>query len=133
MIIVSACLTGVKCRYDGNDNEEADIKALFTEGKAIPICPEVLGELSIPRGPAEIVGGKVINFERRDITENFLTGAEKTLEIAKSVKCSLAILKSRSPSCGKGEIYDGSFSKILKTGNGITAELLLKNDIEVIT
>ena len=117
MYIVSACLAGIKCRYDGKDNENNDIIKLVKEGKAIPVCPEVLGGLPIPRVPCEIIEDKsgklkVINKEGKDCTLEFLQGAQKALAIAEVVGADTAILKSKSPSCGCGKIYDG------KTSNG---------------
>ncbi|MFC1887310.1 DUF523 domain-containing protein [Candidatus Cloacimonadota bacterium] len=133
MILVSACLAGVKCRYDGLDSICEKVIELVSSGEAIPICPEQLGGLSTPRDPAEIVGDKVINVNGSDITENFIRGAKETLKIARMMKCKKAILKQRSPSCGCGQIYDGSHTGKLITGNGITAQLLLDNGIIIKT
>jgi len=132
MILVSACLAGMKCRYDGNDTFKQDIFDLVLKGEAIPVCPETMGGLEVPREPAERVGDKVISKSGRDVTIEFKKGAEKTLEIALINKIELAILKSKSPSCGVSKIYDGSFSSKLIPGNGITTELLMKNGIRVI-
>lgn len=136
MYIVSACLAGVKCKYSGGDNKVESIAKLVEGGKAIPVCPEVLGGLSIPRVPCEIVKDefgniKVVNKDGKDLTSQFKEGARKTLDIGKAVEANVAILKSNSPSCGYGKIYDGSFSGKLVKGNGITAELLGKNCIKV--
>jgi|SRR5699024_2067105 len=137
LYIVSACLAGIKCRYDGRDNTDERVKRLVEEGKAVPVCPEVLGGLSIPRTPCEIIMNngniKVINKNGEDCTEKFLEGSKKTLAIAKVVGAKKAILKSKSPSCGNGKIYDGSFSGILTEGKGITTGLLLNNGIKVYT
>ncbi|MCF7793401.1 MAG: DUF523 domain-containing protein [Candidatus Cloacimonetes bacterium] len=133
MILVSACLAGIKCKYDGGDNKCDKVVELVKKGLAIPVCPEQLGGLSTPRNPAEIVGDQVISNRKIDVTENFQKGAEETLKIAQMIGCKKAILKQCSPSCGFGEIYDGSFSGIIKSGNGITAELLAENGIEIIT
>ena len=132
MILVSACLAGMKCRYDGNDTFKQDIFDLVLKGEAIPVCPETMGGLAVPREPAERVGDKVISINGRDVTSEFKKGAEKTLEIALINKIELAILKSKSPSCGVGKIYDGSFTSELVEGNGMTTELLIKNGIKVI-
>jgi uncharacterized protein YbbK (DUF523 family) len=135
MIIVSSCLAGVKCRYDGNDNLVAEIKELVLSGKAIALCPEELGGLSTPRTPCEIVKEnnqlKVMTKDRVDCTAQFLLGAEKVAEIAKILDCKQAILKANSPSCGFGMIYDGSFTGKKIKGKGLTAELLSKQGIEI--
>lgn len=135
MIIVSSCLAGVKCRYDGNDNLVAEIKELVLSGKAIALCPEELGGLSTPRTPCEIVKEnnqlKVMTKDRVDCTAQFLLGAEKVAEIAKILNCKQAILKANSPSCGFGMIYDGSFTRKKIKGKGLTAELLSKQGIEI--
>ncbi|MDQ2180206.1 DUF523 domain-containing protein [Marinifilum sp. D714] len=135
MIIVSSCLAGVKCRYDGNDNLVAEIKELVLSGKAIALCPEELGGLSTPRTPCEIVKEnnqlKVMTKDQVDCTAQFLLGAEKVAEIAKILDCKQAILKANSPSCGCGMIYDGSFTGNKIKGNGLTAEQLLKQGVEI--
>ena len=132
MILVSACLCGINCKYNGSNNYNEKIFKLVKEGKAIPICPEQLGGLSTPRLPSEIKEGKVINKEGIDVTNNFKRGANEVLELCKKLKINKVILKSKSPSCGKGKIYDGNFNGTLIDGNGILTELLLKNNIEVI-
>ncbi|WP_321515982.1 DUF523 domain-containing protein [Marinifilum fragile] len=135
MIIVSSCLAGVKCRYDGNDNLVPEIKELVLSGKAIALCPEELGGLSTPRTPCEIVKEdnqlKVMTKDRVDCTSQFLLGAEKVAEIAKILECKQAILKANSPSCGFEMIYDGSFTGNKTKGNGLTAELLSKQGVEI--
>jgi uncharacterized protein YbbK (DUF523 family) len=141
--LVSACLLGIKCRYDGKAALEPKLLKLLKEDQIIPICPEQLGGLPTPREPAWIVGGdgsdvlkgraKVISRSGRDVTENFRMGAEEALRLAKlfGVKC--AILKSKSPSCGCGEIREPfSFDK-LKDGDGVTAALLKKNGVKVVS
>lgn len=138
MYIVSACLAGVNCRYDGKNNEIKEISKLVKAGEAVAICPEQLAGLLTPRASAEIVidengNKKVITKHGEDVTVQFNEGAKKTLEIAKIVGAKCAILKSKSPSCGCKIIYDGTFSKKLIEGNGITSELLLKNGIKVFT
>jgi len=130
-IIVSACLLGHKVRYDGNDSYKEEIDALSEKYELIPVCPEVLGGLLIPRDPAEIIGSQVLTNKGKDVTINFKVGAETVLELCKENHISKAIMKSKSPSCGTGMIYDGSFSRKLIPGNGITVELLLKNNIKV--
>ena len=136
--IISACLAGVNCRYDGGNNFSSEIVKLVKDGKAILVCPEQLGGLTTPRLPCEIIidekgNKKVISIEGKDYTKEFLKGAEETLKIAKTVEVKKAILKARSPSCGKGYVYDGTFKKKLVSGNGITADLLEKNGIKVYT
>ena len=133
MLIVSACLAGFPCRYDGKKAINTAVQQLVKEGKAIPVCPEQLGGLPTPRLPAEMKAGKVINSDGNDVTEAFEKGAAVVLEIAKQYGCTGALLKARSPSCGKGRIYDGSFSGILIEGNGKTADLLMRNGITVTT
>lgn len=130
-IIVSACLLGNKVRYDGKDSFKEEIAALSEKYELIPVCPEVLGGLMIPRDPAEINGSLVLTNQGKDVTMNFREGAQTVLDLCKENHISKAIMKSKSPSCGKGKIYDGSFSHHLIDGNGIAVELLLKNDIKV--
>jgi uncharacterized protein YbbK (DUF523 family) len=133
MILVSACLAGINCRYDGKNNANQRIIDLVKQGLAVPVCPEQLGGLSTPRPPAEIVSGNVVNIHGDDVSHNFQKGAEETLKIAKLLNCNKAILKQRSPSCGCGRIYDGTHSGSVKDGNGITTDLLLLNGIQILT
>ena len=134
MILISACLCGENCKYDGTNNLNETLKKLYDEGKTVLICPEVMGGLSTPRNPSEISpNGRVVMCDGTDVTENFKLGAQKALDIANEVKPGLIILKAKSPSCGVGRVYDGSFSKTLTDGNGITADLLIKNGYKVIT
>lgn len=131
--IVSACLCGENCRYDGKSTLSESIKKLVDEEKAIMVCPEVDGGLPIPRHPCEIRNIKVVNSHNEDKTEEFILGAKKVLAIAKKHNIKKAILKEKSPSCGSSFIYDGTFSKKLIKGQGITTELLRENGIEVIS
>lgn len=131
-ILVSACLLGVGCRYDGKSKPNKSIIELISQHNLIPFCPEVYGGLSTPRPPAEIADGLVKTSIGRDVTAEYKKGAEEALNIAKLFNCDMAILKERSPSCGNGEIYDGSFSGTLNSGDGITAALLKKNGIRVL-
>jgi uncharacterized protein YbbK (DUF523 family) len=133
MILVSACLVGVNCRYDGKASMDSELLDLFVRGEAIPVCPEVMGGLPTPRIPAERVGELVIDKEGNDVTKEFRLGAEKTLEMALTHKIEKAILKSKSPSCGMKVIYDGTHTRLLTEGNGMTTDLLLENDIIVET
>lgn len=131
VIIISACLVGINCSYCSQNAEHPDAVKLVMEGKAIPICPEQLGGLNTPREPAEINNGRILTVSGVDITEAFLRGADETLKVCRKFSCKKAILKSRSPSCGVGMIYDGNFNGTLVKGNGVTADLLIKNGINV--
>ncbi len=144
MILVSACLLGVDCKYDGSNNlNERVLRFLRYKGGFIVSCPELLGGLSIPRGPYEITGGtgkEVIEGKARvkshkgdDVTEEFLKGAEEALRIAKQNGVKLAILKARSPSCGVDRIYDGTFSGAQINGDGVVATLLRREGIKLIS
>jgi uncharacterized protein YbbK (DUF523 family) len=132
-IIISACLAGVNCKYNGQNNYNQKIMNIIKNNDVILICPEQLGGLSTPRNPSEIRGNRVINNCNEDVTDNYNRGAEEVLRLCKELNIKKAILKSRSPSCGKGIIYDGTFSHKKIQGNGITAALLIKNCIEVLT
>jgi uncharacterized protein YbbK (DUF523 family) len=133
MKIVSACLAGVKCRWDGDSRPCQKVIDLVKEGKAIPVCPEQLGGLTTPRIPCEQKGNKVFAKDGKDMTDFFEKGAEEALKIAKLTGCKEAILKSKSPSCGSGRVYDGTFSGKLIEGDGVFAKLLKKNNIKVLT
>ena len=132
-LICSACLLGCECRYknDGCKNEE--LLALAAGHVLIPVCPEQLGGLPTPRNPAEIQGDKVISCVGDDVTAQYRKGAETALYLAKLNGAAKAVLKAKSPSCGKGLIYDGTFTGGKVAGNGVTAELFLKNGIAVYT
>ena len=123
-ILVSACLLGENCKYSGGNNYNQAVVDFVRGHKVIPVCPEVLGGLPIPRSPAELVDGIVINKAGIRVDEQFRTGAEKALAIAKQNGAELAILQSRSPSCGVKEIYDGSFTGRKIPGQGVFAEML---------
>ena len=133
MIIVSACLAGYRCRYDGKVIPDAEIVALVKQGGAIPVCPEMMGGLPCPRVPAERTadGRRVVTKDGGDVTDAYQRGAEETLRMARLYGCEHAILKARSPSCGCGQIYDGSFSGTLRDGSGVAAALLTENGISV--
>ncbi len=134
-MLISACLLGINCKYNGESNYNKRIVDLTKDERVIPVCPEQLGGLTTPRFPCEIVilGGekRVIRNDGIDVTEAFLKGAEETLKIAKIFNESIAILKTKSPSCGSCQIYDGSFSGTVIEGSGLTAELLTDNHIRV--
>lgn len=133
MKIVSACLAGINCRYDRKSCENKKVVELVIKGKAIPVCPEQLGGLPTPREKHEINGKNVISESGKDRTKEFQKGAEEALKIAKLVDCEEAILKSKSPSCGCGRIYDGTFLGKLVEGDGIFARILKQNGIIVKT
>jgi uncharacterized protein YbbK (DUF523 family) len=133
MKLCSACLLGVKCRYNGQDARNKKVMALLKKEILIPVCPEQLGGLPTPREPAEIKGGKVITKSGKDVTDNFKRGAKEVLKIAKMFGIKEAVLKQGSPSCGCGRIYDGTFSGKTIKGDGVTTALLKRNGIRVIT
>lgn len=130
-IAVSSCLLGIKCKYNGESNFNIKIDKLREKHTIVPICPEVLGGLSTPRVPSEIIGSKVINQNGVDVTLNYINGAKKALDILKENNIDVVILKSKSPSCGKDYIYDGSFTHTLVNGDGITTRLFKKNGIKI--
>ena len=132
-ILVSACLAGENCKYSGGNKECKKVLKLMDNHTVICVCPEKLGGLPIPRPPAEIKDGRVKTKEGKDVTEEFYEGAKKALEIAKKYNAELAVLKANSPSCGCGKIYDGDFSKSLIDGNGIFAQMLLDENIRVLS
>jgi len=139
MILVSACLAGIKCAWDGKDRLHPEVKLLLDNNMAVAICPEVLGGRGIPRTKTEIKGGsgedvldgkrKVFDEEGKDVTIAFLKGAYATLSIVKKYNIKEAILKSKSPSCSVGEIYDGSFKGNLIKGSGVTGALLKREGV----
>ncbi len=140
MYLISACLAGVNCKYSGGNNECKWVKEFMKDKDCMMVCPEQLGALPTPRPPAErLINGKVVDKNGKDVTENFIRGAEKTLkhaeeraaELGQEIK--LAILKANSPSCGCGKIYDGTFSGVLVDGDGIFAAMLKKKGIPAIT
>ena len=133
VILVSACLLGHNCKYNGKNNKNEKVLDYIKNKHVIPICPEVFGGLTIPRLPSEIKDNKVINKTGKDVSDNFIRGANKTLEIAKKLNVKKALLKQNSPSCGCGRIYDGSFTNTIINGDGITTRILKENNIEVIT
>lgn len=132
-MLCSACLLGIKCRYDGGSKLSRKVIRLLQEKTLIPVCPEVLGGLSTPREPAEQKGGRVYLKSGKDVTSNFNKGAREVLKIAKLLNVKQAILKQKSPSCGYGKIYDGSFSGKIIRGKGIAASFLEEAGVEIIT
>ncbi len=132
-ILVSACLLGVRCRYDGGTKPVERVIELSKRFTLVPVCPEQLGGLSTPRVAHERKNGRVVSEHGSDATEVFVRGAAEALRIARITGCRRAILKARSPSCGVGKIADGTFSGALVEGNGVTAELLMAEGLEVQT
>ncbi len=142
-MIVSGCTAGLPCSHDGRARLSESVRSLVEDGRAIPVCPEQLSGMPTPRETAEIAGGDgadvldgkatVASQSGRDLTERFLEGARRALEIAQRHGCRQAILKARSPSCGCGEIYDGSFSGARRRGDGVTAALFQRAGIEVLS
>lgn len=130
-ILVSACLIGIGCRYDGKHKANPEVLALREKYNLIPVCPEIFGGLPTPRTPSERIGDKVMMKDGTDVTENYERGAREALELCRIYGIKRAVLKERSPSCGKGEIYDGSFTGTLTSRHGVSAELLIENGITV--
>lgn len=131
-IIVSACLLGTPCRYDGKSKPSEAVIALGEKYELIPVCPECLGGLPTPRLPCEIKDGGVIRIDGANCTREYTLGAQKSLEIAKENGADTAILKAKSPSCGKYQIYDGTYTGTLTRGQGVTAKLFIENNIRVL-
>lgn len=132
-ILVSSCLLGLNCRYDGGNNYSKEVEEFLKNYEVIPICPEIMGGLPTPRTPSERQADRVINKEWKDVTEQYEKGARECLFLAQKYDVKKALLKLRSPSCGSKEIYDGTFSHTIIEGDGVTAELFKKNGIEVIS
>ena len=130
-ILVSACLLGVCCRYDGKSVPNDRVIALKDNFTLIPVCPEIFGGLPTPRPPAERTGNLVVTLEGNDVTDRYLRGAREVLRLAGVFECRIAVLKERSPACGCGKIYDGTFSKTLTDGDGVAAQLLKTRGIDV--
>ena len=131
-ILVSACLLGVRCRYDGKSKPHPAVERLMEQHTLIPVCGEIFGGLPTPRVSAERQGERVVTADGRDVTAAYRRGAEEVLRLAERHGCKAAILKERSPSCGSGRIYDGTFTGTLTDGWGVTAELLRDHGICVI-
>ena len=126
-ILVSACLLGMNCRYDGSHCYCPELEKLMEQHILIPVCPERRGGLDTPREPAERQGNRIIARDGTDVTDAFILGAQETLRLAKQYDCRYAIFKERSPSCGAGVIYDGNFSHTRVPGDGVTTQLLRAN------
>ncbi len=132
-ILISACLVGLNCKYNGKNNKNIKLIELMKEHDLVPVCPEQLGGLPTPRPGAQRRENKVITQEGKDVTKEYQRGAEEVLRLAKELGIKKAILKSRSPSCGVDTIYDGTFANTLVERDGVTAELLRKNGIQVVS
>ena len=130
-LLISACLAGVRCRYDGGGKALPELKELQARYQLLPLCPEQLGGLPTPRPPAERRGERVVTREGGDVTQAFQRGAAETLALAQRFGCRKALLKERSPSCGGGTIYDGAFTGGLKAGDGLTAQALKAAGVRV--
>ncbi|GHG62141.1 DUF523 domain-containing protein [Streptomyces griseocarneus] len=140
-VLVSACLRGVPCRFDGRHKASSELEEAVSGREVVSFCPEVAGGLATPRRPAELVGGdgydvldgtaRVVEDTGRDVTAEFVDGARRALAAARHGGCTEALLMPRSPSCGRGVVYDGSFAGVLVPGDGVTAALLERNGIAV--
>lgn len=133
VILCSACLLGINCCYDGKSKLNQKVIKMSKKEILIPVCPEQLAGLPTPREPAEQRGNKVITKSGKDVTKNFKRGAKEVLKLAKLFGVKKAILKQKSPSCGCGEIYDGSFSNRVIRGDGVTTALLKRSGIKVVS
>lgn len=129
--VVSACLAGECCRYDGKPQPNEMVMQLVAQGQALPLCPELLGALPVPRTPCERKQGGVFGVDGSDCSAAFVAGAEEALRQAKEQGCTAAILKARSPSCGSGTIYDGTFSHRMVPGDGVFVELLRREGFAI--
>jgi uncharacterized protein YbbK (DUF523 family) len=142
-VVVSACLAGVACTHEAEPKTREWAVRLVAEGRAVLVCPEVAGGLPIPRPAAEIVSGsgedvvagraRVISEDGDDVTQQYMAGARKAADAARAANARLAVLKARSPSCGCGQIYDGTFRGELRAGDGVTAAMLKQEGIEVVS
>ena len=132
-VLISACLLGFECKYCGGSNKltEQQLAALGERFRLIPVCPETAGGLPTPRDPSERLGDKVVSNQGRDVTAQYQKGAETALWLARRYDCKAALLKEKSPSCGSGLIYDGSFTGTLVTGDGVAAQMLKEEGLIV--
>ena len=131
-VLVSACLLGVGCRYDGQSKAYPLLDELCRRHEAVPVCPEIMGGLPTPRTPAERQGERVVTKNGVDVTAQYRRGAEEVLRLARKLGCTAAVLKERSPSCGSGRVYDGTFTGTLTEGFGVAAEVLRAAGIRVL-
>ncbi len=132
-LLVSACLLGVMCRYDGQSRPDEKVVGLLKNHVLVPVCPEQLGGLSTPRCPCEIQGDRVMSRDGDDRTVEYEKGAQEALRLCRLFSCEAAVLKAKSPSCGLGCVYDGTFSGVLRPGDGVTAGLLKNSGVPVYT
>ena len=130
-LLISACLLGCRCRYDGASKAQPWAAELAARYELVPVCPEQLGGLATPRPPAERQGDRVMTAAGADVTEQYRRGAEEALRLYGLLGCEAAVLKERSPSCGCGQIYDGTFTGTLVPGNGVAAALLLEKGVVI--
>ncbi len=130
-LLVSSCLLGVACNHEGGHSRRPAVEALAASYRVIPICPEVCGGLSTPRPAAEIRGDRVVNRDGDDVTAAYERGAQAAVEMARAVGARRAVLKARSPSCGSAQVYDGTFTRTLRNGEGVTAAALRAAGVEV--
>ena len=130
-LLISACLLGCRCRYDGASKPQPWLAALAERHELVPVCPEQMGGLATPRLPAERQGDRVVTKEGADVTAQYRRGAEEALRLCRLFDCQAALLKERSPSCGCGSVYDGTFTGALTAGDGVTAELLRAEGVPV--
>ena len=131
-LLISACLLGCRCRYDGASKTQPWVAALAERYELVPVCPEQLGGLPTPRLPSERQGDRVVTREGGDVTAQYRRGAEEALALCRLLDCQAAVLKERSPSCGSGEIYDGTFTGTRIPGDGVTAETLRAQGIRIV-
>ena len=133
-LLVSACLLGANCKYSGGNNalDPDALRALKESWALVPVCPETAGGLGVPREPSERRGERVVTRRGEDVTAAFERGAQTACRLCERFGCAEALLKENSPSCGSGTIYDGSFSGTLKSGDGLTAELLRARGVEIV-
>jgi uncharacterized protein YbbK (DUF523 family) len=132
-LLVSACLLGTCCNHEGRHSHRPQVEALRSQFRLVPICPEVAGGLPTPRAAAEIVGNRVVNDAGDDVTAEYVRGAQAAVELARAVGATRAVLKARSPSCGAHAVYDGTFTRTLRDGEGITAAALRAAGVHVVS
>jgi len=132
-LLVSACLLGTRCNHEAGHSRRAAVEALADAHRLVPVCPEVCGGLPTPRPAAERVGDRVVNVDGMDVTAAYQRGARAAVELALAVGARRAVLKARSPSCGAHQVYDGSFSRTLRDGEGVTAAALRAAGVEVLS
>jgi len=132
-LLVSACLLGVRCNHEAGHSRRSAVEALAGTYRLVPVCPEVCGGLSTPRPAAELVGDRVVNVDGDDVTDAYARGARAAVELAHAVGARRAVLKARSPSCASAQMYDGTFSRTLRAGEGVTAAALRAAGVEVVS